>query len=492
MKIRVALLRALCVSHLLTSACSGDGSKPAHGGASGEGSAAVGGATAGSSGAVGAGTAGFAAAGAVATGPGGKGSSPTAGNAAAGSGGTLGATSAPRPAELCTSPLAMADTSHPTTVIGKGAADGCNEDALRSALSTGGVISFDCGAAPVTISVSKTLQVPIDKDTTLDGNDLIVLDGGGTTQILRASSSNFRANDHVLTLQRLVMTRGHDQGSGFKARDGDKTCAWGYKSGGGGALNVRDLNVHIWGVTFTDNHGPELGPDVAGGALYITGTKKLIIASRTFTKNRAAKGGAIGILQTSTEIYNSVFENNQATGMLANFSNDTGCPTFNGDEQGGAGGLGGAYYADGQDPGDTFCGVRMADNTSGDLGGALFRSAYWGLIDGSPKQTMSWDQSTFENNHSPKGGGGAAYLNNSEFTLKRSKFIGNDSGADDGGGLKLTGLTLYADDVEFTDNTAAVGGGVADYDPGPDGAGTSSNIRFSGNEPNDTVGSFPK
>jgi hypothetical protein len=415
------------------------------------------------------------------------------GSSAAGGGGSAGAPSmAQRPPELCTSPLTLLDTSHPTSVVGTGSADSCTEAALRTALAQAGVITFNCGANVATIAITKTLMVSTSKDTTLDGNDKIVLDGGGTTQILRAAGSDFRKSDTVLTVQRLVMTRGNDMGSGFVARDGDKTCSWGYKTGGGGAIFTRDVNVHVWGVTFIDNHGPQLGPDVAGGAIYTTGVKHLIVASSTFRSNTAANGGAVGTLQSSTELYNTVFEQNIATGMLANFSNDTGCPTFNGDEQGGAGGLGGAFYADGQEVGDTFCGVRMSDNSSGDLGGAVFRSAYWGLIDGSPKQSISWDQVTLERNHSPKGGGGGGYLNNAAFTLKRSKFIGNDAGTDDGGGLKLTGLTVYADDVEFTSNMAKVGGAVALWGGGPDGAGTATNIRYSGNKPSDAVGDFPK
>jgi hypothetical protein len=177
--------------------------------------------------------------------------------------------------------------------------------------------------------------------------------------------------------------------------------------------------------------------------------------------------------------------------MLANFAGATGCPTFNHEEQGGAGGLGGAFYSDGQDAGDTFCGVQMIGNTSGDLGGAVFRSAYWGLIDDSPKQNIQWDQVTLQNNSAAKGGG-AGYLNNSSFTLKRCHLIGNTS-KDDGGGLKLTGLTLHADDVEFTSNKAQTqGGGVAQWDTGPEGAGTAMNVRFSGNRPNDSAGVFPK
>lgn len=391
---------------------------------------------------------------------------------------------------LCTSPLGLVDTSKPTKVIGSGTPESCSETALKAAVAQGGVITFDCGAAPFKLTITQTLVAPADKDTTLDGGDRIELSGGGTTQILRAMGSDFRKSDRVLTVQRLIMSGGRDMGSGFKARDGEKTCAWGYKQGGGGAIFTRDVNIHVFGVTFRDNHGPELGPDVAGGAIYSVGSKKLQVANSTFSGNAAANGGAIGLLHTSAELYNVLLDHNQATGLLANFANATGCPAFNHDEQGGAGGLGGAFYADGQDPGDIFCGVRMSDNSAGDLGGAVFRSAYWGLIADSPKQEFSWDQTTLERNKAAKGGGGG-YLNNALFTLKHSHFLGNES-KDDGGALKLTGLTLRADDVEFANNVAKVGGAVAHWEPGPEGAGSSSNLRFMGNKPNDTAGDFPK
>jgi len=477
----------------LVSACDDDdagGGQPLAG-ASGSGSAGTqGGAAAGA----GSGGSGGSAGSGVAGGRAGSGGS--AGTSAAGSGGGSGAAAGSgggtaRPPEVCKSPLALASVTNATTVVGTGDAASCNEGALRGAIATGGVITFACGAKPVTIPITQTLKASPQKDTTIDGADLVTLDGGGTTQILSAAGSDWRANDKTLTLQRLVMMRGKSPGDGFKARDGDKKCAWGYKNGGGGALYVRDVNVHVWGVTFLDNQGPELGPDVAGGAIYAVGAKKLIIASSTFRNNRASNGGALGMLHTSTELYNVVLENNRATGQLANFANATGCPEFNHEEQGGAGGLGGAFYSDGQDPGDVLCGVRMSDNRSGDLGGAVFRSAYWGLISGSPKQELRWEQVTFERNESPVGGGGAGYLNNALFSLTRSRFTGNDSGESDGGALKLTGLTIQADDVEFTNNKAVVGGAVAHWSGGPDGDGSAENIRYSGNSPDDAAGNFP-
>jgi hypothetical protein len=435
--------------------------------------------------------------GAGGTGSGGTGGSATGGTGGSGSGGTgTGGTggspaSVERPAELCPSPLGPAATSTPRVVVGTGTPESCTEAALRTAVAGGGVITFNCGAGTKTISITSPLVAPTDRDTTIDGNDRIVLDGGGTTQILRASRENFRANDRVLTVQRLVMQRGRDLGAGYVPRDGTKTCAWGYKTGGGGAIYVRDVNLHVWGVTFLDNQGPAIGPDVAGGAIYAFGAKEITIASSIFRRNAASNGGGVGGLHVSARLYNVIFEHNRATGLLANFGGATGCPTFNHAEQGGAGGLGGAFYSDGQDPGDTFCGVRMSDNTSGDLGGAVFRSAYWGLIAAQAKQIVTWDRSTFERNSSAAGGGGAAYVNNALFVVRNSSFTGNESNGADGGGLKITGVTVQFDTVGFTNNSGSWGGGIAHWGPGPEGKGTATGVTFSGNAPNAWVGDFP-
>jgi len=123
-----------------------------------------------------------------------------------------------------------------------------------------------------------------------------------------------------------------------------------YHTGGGGAIYTRDVNIHVWGVIFEGNRGPELGPDVAGGAIYAFGAKRIVVANSIFRGNAASNGGALGLLHTSSELYNVLFDNKEALGMLANFAGATGCPVFNHEEQGGAGGLGGAFYSDGIDP----------------------------------------------------------------------------------------------------------------------------------------------
>jgi hypothetical protein len=230
---------------------------------------------------------------------------------------------------------------------------------------------------------------------------------------------------------------------------------------------------------------------VAGGAIYALGAKSIVVANSTFRGNTAANGGAIGTLQTASFIYNAVFENNQAVGQGANGCCDNACGTFNGAGQTGAGGLGGALYQDGEDTDSAMCGVRMSDSKSNDLGGAVFTSRYW--AGSSPKQTITWDKCTFERNKSgTTNGGGAAYVNNCLFTVKNSTFTGNDANGNSGGGLMLTGTTIAFDTVSFTNNVAAIGGGVALWSGGPDGVGTATNITFSGNTPNDYAGDFPK
>src|SRR3954468_4708326 len=56
-----------------------------------------------------------------------------------------------------------ADASKPTTVVGAVTPASCTQAALQSAITKGGVVTFDCGKSPVTIALSATLNVPYDK-----------------------------------------------------------------------------------------------------------------------------------------------------------------------------------------------------------------------------------------------------------------------------------------------------------------------------------------
>jgi hypothetical protein len=65
-------------------------------------------------------------------------------------------------------------------------------------------------------------------------------------------------------------------------------------------------------------------------------------------------------------------------------------------------------------------------------------------------------------------------------------------GPDVAGGLMLTGVTVAFSNLDISNNTSTWGGGIAHSGVGLEGAGASSDIRYSGNMPNEVVGDFPQ
>ena len=63
----------------------------------------------------------------------------------------------------------------------------CTAAALQAAATGGGTIVFNCGAAPVTITV--TSPIMFTKETILDGGATVTLSGGGTSRILYLDSN---------------------------------------------------------------------------------------------------------------------------------------------------------------------------------------------------------------------------------------------------------------------------------------------------------------
>ena len=112
----------------------------------------------------------------------------------------------------CTSALPAgaqaADVSRPTTVVGTGTAASCTFAALNAAVTKGGVITFNCGAAPVTIAVTATMKLPTGADTVIDGGNRITLDGQNAVQILSFNHGDFMVNNTRVTLQHLTLVNG--------------------------------------------------------------------------------------------------------------------------------------------------------------------------------------------------------------------------------------------------------------------------------------------
>jgi hypothetical protein len=259
--------------------------------------------------------------------------------------------------------------------VGTGTAASCTFGLLNTAVMQGGVITFNCGSAAVTIAVTATLNLPINKNTVIDGGNTVTLDGKSAVQILSFNSPNFQANENGLTLQHISLING--KMTPTEAIPVAKPpCSQGWDDGEGGALYMRDGNLTVIDSIFANNQAALLGPDTGGGAIYMLGSKHgALIVSSTFTNNTASNAGAVGGLYAELDIYNSLFKGNVAAGNGANNNDSTMCSAINnGQNEIGSGGNGGAIYSDGDSVNVILCGDEIIDNSAGvnAFGGGLF------------------------------------------------------------------------------------------------------------------------
>jgi len=300
-----------------------------------------------------------------------------------------GASAAPgNPAAPCPVPSAAAaeDVSAPTTVVGKGTPASCTSDAVVAAVQAGGVVTFDCGAAPVVIVVP-TIEIfndggkTGDGSVTIDGGGRVTLSGGGQNRILYQNTcdeSLHWTTSHCqdqpaphLVLQNLGLTAGSAGGSSSEL--------------GGGAVYVGGGTFKMVNVTVTNSTEPTLEQDYAGGAVYTfnQATQPVTIAGSTFSGNSGCNGGALGSIGTSYTILNSVLSHNKTLGHGENPA-QPGTPGC---------GLGGAIYNDGDGYTLSICGSLFEDNTAADLGsGSIF------MVADDLKGSLVLDRSTFSGN----------------------------------------------------------------------------------------------
>jgi hypothetical protein len=320
------------------------------------------------------------------------------------------------PSTTCGAPIAPVDTTSADHVV-----TDCTESALRAAVAMGGTIRLDCPAS-TTIAISSVIDVPTDRDTTIDGGGHVTLDGGDASQILSFSHPDYRVSTHVLTLQHLTLAHGRAVGTHTYDATAPDPCSHGFYDGFGGAVYVRDGVLHVFDCTFVGNHAAALGPDVGGGAISLNGALGAVVASSTFRDNHGSNGGAIQVLNSDLDVYDSTFEDNVAEGNGANGDDMSMCPVMaeTHQYQTGSGGNGGAIVIDGGSDGmHTFCGVVFRGNRGGDgaLGGAIFRTP-----DGATQTTVI-DRCTFDANEGASGG--ATYFHNSTLQVHATTFHAN-------------------------------------------------------------------
>ncbi len=269
------------------------------------------------------------------------------------------------PSGACTTPAGGGpeDVSHPTTVVGNGTAASCTSAAVVAAVAKAGVVTFDCGSAPITIEVPE-MRLFNDAgsakngDLTIDGGGKVTLSGGGKNRILYQNAceealhwttSHCNNQEHPkLVLQNLALANGRSTATSSVL--------------GGGAVYVQGGQLKLVNTTFVGNVVETLGSDYAGGAVYaVQMFAPVLVSNSTFgavgSGNQAASGGALGSIGVTWTIVNSRFEGNAATG--------TG-------QSSGQGGNGGAIYNDGNTYTLSLCGTEITQNKANELGGAIF------------------------------------------------------------------------------------------------------------------------
>jgi hypothetical protein len=255
------------------------------------------------------------------------------------------------------------DTSRPDAVIGKGTPAGCTSAAVAEAVAEGGVVTFDCGPAPVTITMTQTAKVRnANQLLVLDGGGKVTLSGGGKRRILYQNTcdkaqgwTTSHCQDQEtprLTVQNLVLADGDSSGQTAEG-------------GGGGAIFVRGGRLTVVNSRFVGNRCDRTGPDLGGAAIRVLSQyhgQPVYITGSTFEKGSCSNGGALSSIGVSWTVLNSVLKNNSAVGSGANPAK-SGTP---------GGGSGGAIYNDGDAMALTVSGTLIQDNHAREGGGAIF------------------------------------------------------------------------------------------------------------------------
>jgi hypothetical protein len=283
------------------------------------------------------------------------------------------------------------NTAKPTRVIGTGTPESCTSAAVVAAVARGGLITFSCGPAPVTITMKATAKI---RNSTgprivLDGGNRVTLSGGGKRRILYMNTcdqaqgwttSHCDDQDHPqLTVQNLTFADGNSSGDQAEG-------------GGGGAIFVRGGRFKVVNSRFVRNRCDQTGPDLGGAAIRVLSQFQglpVYVVNSTFggasgQGGSCANGGALSSIGVSWVVLNSVLSHNRAVGRGANPARG-GTP---------GGGSGGAIYTDGNRFTVTVAGTLIENNRAKEGGGAVF------FVSNDRTGTMRIEGSTLRRNPS--------------------------------------------------------------------------------------------
>ncbi|MEW6071392.1 MAG: right-handed parallel beta-helix repeat-containing protein [Planctomycetota bacterium] len=335
-------------------------------------------------------------------------------------------------------PLPDADTAEPDHVVGDGTPAGLTAAALQAALDAGGVIVFDTGGEPATLALGAPLAVPAFGTVVIDGGNLVTLDGGGATAILR---KGYRSE---LTVQNLAFAgaRAAESGAAIDTEDWD------------GRLAIIDCS-------FTDCRTTAAGPDIGGGAVRALGQRHFQVSGSTFTDCAGSNGGALNSLGC------------QLTVIASSFTGCTAFGTGGGADQGptGQGGIGGAIYVDGVDQNADAAVLRIDGclfraNAANDHAGALFAYTRPGTFSDVLINACTFEGNAVVDPAAAGGTGGAIYTQNGDLMLTSSTFEGNEAVGNGGALWSWSSQVSRIADCTFHGNRAGALGGAMDLSRG--------------------------
>jgi len=270
----------------------------------------------------------------------------------------------------CEVPLeaGLEDTSLPDRIVGTGTPASCSGDAFIEAVALGGRIRFDCGPAPVIITLNRPAKIVNDAsdDVVIDGGGLVTLSGGGRSRILYMNTcdeaqhwtSSHCDNQETprLTVQNLTFADANS--------DAEREYS------GGGAIWVRGGRFKLVNSRFFNNVCASEGPDLGGAGVRVFSQyegRPVWVVNSTFGGaaaygNECANGGGLSSIGVSWNILNSHFSFNRAIGHGGNPA-ESGSP---------GGGSGGAIYNDGERMTLSLCGTLVEHNQVNAYGSAIF------------------------------------------------------------------------------------------------------------------------
>jgi hypothetical protein len=260
------------------------------------------------------------------------------------------------------------DVSSPDRVVGDGTPESCTGSAVIDAVAAGGIITFDCGPDPVTITLDSPAKVFNDASDriVIDGGGLVTLSGGGTSRILYMNTCDEAQHWTTatcqnqpypeLTVQNITFVDGNSKGE--------------TEFDGGGAIWVRGGRFKLVNTRFFNNVCADTGPDVGGAGVRVFSQYEglpVYVVNSTFGGaegfgNTCSNGGGISSIGVSWTIINSLFSHNNAIGNGGNPA-ESGTP---------GGGSGGAIYNDGTLMTLSICGSLIEENVVNAYGSAIF------------------------------------------------------------------------------------------------------------------------